>query len=209
MVGRRTVALSGVTAAIVLLASCLSILVAHNLRAPVPPKAQIDLPAPSFALMDLDAVPTRLSQYRGKVVVLAFLDTRCPVSDGYRDRLAALTRHYAGRDDFVLLSVISTPASEDAVRLRELRVQRQVLGDALPIVIDRGGEVARQYGVSLSPSFCVIDAAGTLRYVGAFDDHRDAARVRQTWCADAVEQLLQGQSVRVRETSPSEYALRS
>lgn len=200
MVGRRIAAIGGLAATVVLLASCLSVLVARSVNAPALPQAQIGLPAPVFALPDLDGELNRLDAYRGKVVVLAFIDTRCPMTNAYRPRVNALAEQYADRDDVVFIKVASEPSGENSARLRELRIQRQVLGHKLPTLLDWGANVARQYGVAVTPTFCVIDQYGALRYIGAFDDNQDPAKVTHRWCAEAVERLLRREAVLVRET---------
>jgi cytochrome c biogenesis protein CcmG/thiol:disulfide interchange protein DsbE len=208
VVRRRMTALGGLAAAIVLLASCLSVLVARNVTAAPMPRAQLDLPAPAFTLEDLDGNSMSLAKLRGKVVVLAFLDHRCPIANAYRRRINDLAARYADRDEVAIISILSFLGESDDLRLRDLRLQRQIQGDTLPTLIDAQATVARQYGVVRIPTFCIIDASGTLRYVGAFDDARDPTAVASHWCRDAVANLLRGNAVPVRETEITGCPLR-
>jgi protein SCO1 len=69
---------------------------------------------PDFTLVDQKRAPVSLSQFRGKVVALTFIYTRCPLSNfcfRMSSNFAALDRRFAGRmdKDLVLLSVTFDP----------------------------------------------------------------------------------------------------
>jgi protein SCO1/2 len=86
-----------------------------NLRLPQPEeKLAIGAPMPDFALIDQSARTVRLSDFRGKVVAVDFIYTRCPLPDvcpRLSATFAALQRRFAARmnTDLALLSVTIDP----------------------------------------------------------------------------------------------------
>ena len=84
----------------------------HKLRLPATPdKLSIGALVPDFSLIDQLSRPVRIAGFRGKVVALNFIYTRCPLPD-VCPRLSAgfarLQKRFASRD-LVLLSVTLDP----------------------------------------------------------------------------------------------------
>jgi len=84
----------------------------RELRLPPPPdKLSIGAVMPDFSLIDQLSRPVRISGFRGKVVALNFIYTRCPLPD-VCPRLSAgfarLQKRFAARD-LILLSVTLDP----------------------------------------------------------------------------------------------------
>ncbi len=74
-------------------------------------KVPIGSPVPDFALTDQTSQPVHLSDFRGKVVAIDFIYTRCPLPDvcpRLSANFARLQRRFAGKD-LVLLSVTIDP----------------------------------------------------------------------------------------------------
>lgn len=129
-------------------------------------------PAPDFTLPDLDGRATRLSQYRGRVVVLVFWATWCPDCRKELPSLQTLVRAYRPRGvEAVLVSF-----REDAAHVREVARER---GYDARILVDTTGDVTGGvYGVFGPPTVYLIDREGRLaaRGVGPRAWDTDAAR---------------------------------
>src|SRR5689334_11048981 len=81
-----------------LLAACL-------LVAAVTP-AQLNLRrAPGFCLVDTNAQWRDLADYRGKVVVIEFMQTTCPHCAAFVPKLEAIAQRYAGRVQILGIAV--------------------------------------------------------------------------------------------------------
>src|SRR5688500_4004511 len=84
-----------------------------------PALASLNQQVPAFTLTAQDGVPVTLSALRGRVVVIAFIYTRCPLPD-YCPRvltnLGALRDRFAGRfgTDLTLLTVTFDPTYDTA-----------------------------------------------------------------------------------------------
>ena len=112
--------------------------------------------APDFTLLDLDGKVVRLSDFRGKIVVLNFWATWCVPC---RQEFPELVNLYEVNMDRGLVVV--------GVNLREARgtVSKFAgnFGAKYPIVIDVDGSVASQYRVLGLPQTWFVDREGVLR----------------------------------------------
>ena len=116
------------------------------------PSMKTGLPAPDFVLNDLDGRPVRLSDLKGKVVLIEFWATWCPPCTMAIPELNALQRKYMDRD-FVILS-IST--DEDISTVRSYVEENDVL---FPVLFD-DKNVNSSYGVYTIPTVVIIDENG-------------------------------------------------
>jgi peroxiredoxin len=72
--------------------------------------ADVKRPSPAFSIQRRTASPLQLSQYRGKVVLLAFIDTHCPHCQKLTGYLNELAPKYAARG----VQVVACAFNEDA-----------------------------------------------------------------------------------------------
>jgi peroxiredoxin len=133
---------------------------------------QIGEAAPDFTAVDSRGNPIRLSEYRGKTVVLEWTNADCPYTrkhydSGNMQRVQAL----AQKDGIVWLTVISSaPGKQGYVNgaaADALTVSRHA--DPTAVLLDPTGSVARMYAAKTTPQMFVIDKHGKLRYMGGID----------------------------------------
>lgn len=120
--------------------------------------------APDFALADLDGNPIRLSDYRGRPVILNFWASWClPECANEFPVLADALEGYAD-SGLAVIGIVYRDRSEAA---RAFGVQ---FGATWPLVMDPGESVARAYGVYGPPENWLIDADGRIvsRQFGAY-----------------------------------------
>ncbi len=152
---------------------------------------EINYSAPDFELPDLEGRPHRLSEYRGKIVIINFWSCECPHSErADKDIMAMFVQRtvQVWRNDVVMLSIASN-RSENVEALRNAANARNlptVMLDALCFVADL-------YEVQTTPHVYVIDRDGILRYRGAVDDVTFRQRIpSRFFLREAVESLLEG-----------------
>lgn len=137
--------------------------------------------APDFALNDLGGATVRLSDYRGRVVLLNFWATWCGPCRIEMPALQALEEDYAERG----LRVVSVAGDFEGAR----RVAPFVaeMGVHFPALLDADGRVQDQYLVRMLPTTLILDRQGTVvyKFVGFFDWNRQEYRER-------IERLLAG-----------------
>jgi len=117
--------------------------------------------APDFELPNLNGKMVRLSDYRGKVVVLNIWSKSCPPCLEEMPSLAALGHTLASRDDIVLLTITTDESAEDA-----RSTLQSILGQEAPfeVLIDPDTKVvADMFGTKLYPETWFIDGKGVIR----------------------------------------------
>jgi peroxiredoxin len=144
----------------------------------------INRPAPDFELRGLDGRLHRLSDYRGRVVVVNFWSCDCPHVERTDALMLASLRRWGA--DVVLLSIASN-ANESLSALENASRNR-----GLPtVLIDAGHIVADVYAAQVTPEVFVMDRVGILRYRGAVDDTSFRQRVpTRFYLEEAVDALL-------------------
>lgn len=154
--------------------------------------AAVGQTAPDFNLADTTGTFHRLSDYRGKNVVLVFWSAQCPFIVRYEDRLQDFVRQYA--DQNVVILGIDANSTESLEDIRKAAAER---GVNYPILLDSANAVADQYGAVTTPHLFILDAAGTLVYEGAFDNQgwSEDNPVTEAYARDVVEALLNQQEV--------------
>ena len=139
--------------------------------------AAVGQPAPDFTLPDLDGRPVKLSDHRGKIVVLEWFNPGCPfvVASHTRGTLkgAAARESKAG---VVWLAVNSGAPGKQGHGVEVNRAAAREWGMDHPVLLDEGGEAGRAYGATNTPHMYVVDARGTLVYRGAIDNSPDGER---------------------------------
>jgi peroxiredoxin len=166
MMGYRTTRLGSlVSGAILTLALALG-LSAGDLQAQAVPGHR----APGFTLSDDQGRSHRLTDYRGRVVVLEWVNPSCPFSQRHtrRGSLSSLARQ---NPEVVFLAIASTaPGHRDHRTAEQLRRHRAEHGMPYPILLDSDGTVGRAYGARYTPHIVVLDERGDVLYRGAIDD---------------------------------------
>jgi peroxiredoxin len=162
-----------------------------------PAKAQLGKKAPDFTLTDSSGVERSLSDYEGRLVVLEWINPRCPyVQRCYRSKEMhkAYERVRELSPKAVWLAINTThnsPPAENTGWIKEHDLK-------YPILLDPKGEVGRRYSAKRTPHMFVIDEKGILRYHGAIsnnqlNDKRGADLTN--YVVNAVQQIVAEETV--------------
>ena len=121
--------------------------------------------APDFALTDLAGRQVRLSDYRGKVVLLNFWATWCPPCREEIPSMVRLNQSMAGKP-FQMLAVSIDEGGKDAVE-RYFKNS----GLVLPALLDTDHRISGRYGTTGVPETFVLDKKGVIlkKVVGGMD----------------------------------------
>jgi hypothetical protein len=133
--------------------------------------------APAFTVKDLDGKDRTLAEFAGKWVVLEWVNPGCPyVKKFYAPGvMQALQKKYVEKG-VVWLSVCSTnPAHKDYKTAEQWKahVAEAKLG-ATAVLLDSDGVMGKAYGAMKTPEVRIVCPKGTIQYVGAVDDNKDA-----------------------------------
>lgn len=130
---------------------------------------EVGKPAPDFALADLDGKTHQLSDYKGQVVVLEWVNPGCPIVQAhYNAKNMQSTQRMAAEQGAVWLQIhTAAPRSQDE---RAAAAWRKKMGTVSTAWLkDATGKVGRLYGAQTTPHMFVINKDGTLAYQGAID----------------------------------------
>jgi hypothetical protein len=130
----------------------------------------------------------------GKVVVLVFVRTDCPVSNRYAPTIQRLSVARAGKTAFWLVYP-SKSESAEAIRKHE-----REYGYTIPALRDPQHVLVKESQVQITPEVAVFDAGQHLVYHGRIDDlYEDIGRVRSVATTheleDAISAALGGKSL--------------
>ena len=128
--------------------------------------------APDFTLQDTAGQPVRLSDYKGKTVVLEWTNPGCPfVRKHYDSGNMPATQKDAIDHAVVWLSINSTEkGSGDYLQPAALaHWLHERKGVAPAVLMDEEGTVGQAYGARTTPHMFIVNPEGMLVYAGAID----------------------------------------
>jgi peroxiredoxin len=128
-------------------------------------------PAPEFSLTDTSGRAVKLSQFKGKPVVLEWNNPGCPfVRKHYEGNMQALHKEFTAKG-VVWLAINSTEAaSADHLAPAELaRWMRDKGANPSATLMDEDGRVGKAYGARVTPHMYIVNAQGQLAYAGGID----------------------------------------
>jgi peroxiredoxin len=129
--------------------------------------------APDFKAVDTNGKAHSLSQYRGKWVVLEWVNYDCPYVRKHYDNhvMQTLQKKYAAKGVVWLAVVSSAPGNQGNYPNDELNALTKEKGAAPhALLVDASGTVGRMYDARTTPHMFVINPEGTLLYMGGIDD---------------------------------------
>ena len=171
--------------------------------------ATVGAPAPEFALQSIVGAGVKLSQYRGKHVVLEWVNPECPyVRKHYGSANMQRLQKDAAAKDVVWLSINSTRAGHAEYKQpAEMAAwMKQMNAASTATLLDPKGEAGRAYGARTTPHMYIVDPKGVLVYAGGIDDKRSAdpedVKTAKNYVRAALDELLAGKPVSNANTSP-------
>jgi peroxiredoxin len=155
--------------------------------------------AADFTLPDTAGKPWALHDQKARAVVVAFLATECPMSNGYLPALNKVAKDYAEKG-VVVVGVV--PGDDSAAAVRKHAEEYKV---PFPVLRDEAGRAVAAVGAKVTPEVFVLDAKHEVRYRGRIDDGYSArmkpnAVVTRHDLVAALDEVLAGKPVSVPET---------
>ncbi|MGB8509988.1 MAG: thioredoxin family protein [Pyrinomonadaceae bacterium] len=139
-----------------------------------------------FKLPDADGKEHTLASLKGKNgAVVIFISTRCPVSNGYNERMEKLAEDYAARGvNVVGINANSTETAE------EIKAHAAAKGFTFTVLRDAGNKIADRFGAQVTPEAFLIDASGKLAYRGRIDNSRAGDGITSNDLREAIDLTL-------------------
>ena len=170
--------------------------------------AEVGKPAPEFTATDINGNTIKLSDYKGKIVVLEAYNLDCPFCANHfktgamQELQADLTAK-----GVVWLMVNSVNPNHSSYRTPEAAKQewKDQNIKATAWIDDSSGKIGKAYGMKTTPHMFVIDASGNLAYQGAIDDKPSSSgdpRKARNYVSEAVAELMAGKPVTTTQSKP-------
>lgn len=111
---------------------------------------------PELSVLDMADRPVRLSDYKGKVVVLRFWSGTCAACLTEMPQIEKIYQEY--RDDGFVMLGVNMGDSKD-----QIQTFAADLGISYPVLLDELSITAKRYGVFAVPTSFVVDREGIVR----------------------------------------------
>lgn len=166
---------------------------------------QIGDVATDFSLIGTDEKMHSLADYPdAKGFVVIFTCNHCPYVIAYEDRIIALDKKYKELG-YPVITINPNDASvqpEDSLDLMKVRAEEK--GFTFPYLVDENQEIYPQYGATKTPHVFVLQKENEehiVKYIGTIDNnYEDPNDVSERYVEDAVDALLAGHEIAVKET---------
>ena len=169
---------------------------------------EVGKPAPDFTGTDINGKAIKLSDYKGKIVVIESYNSDCPFCHNqYANGATQDLQKELAAKGVVWLIVNSVNSNNSSHRTAEQAKKEwaEMKISATAWIDDSSGAIGHLYGMKTTPHAFVIDQKGTLVYAGAMDDKADPfhdPRTAKNYVKEAVDDLLAGKPIEVTQTKP-------
>ena len=170
---------------------------------------EVGKPAPDFQLTDTKGTTHKLSDFKGKTVVLEWFNHDCPfVVKHYKSgNMQALQSKYTESGVIWLAINSGSKASgsyRDPAQTDSLTAEHKAKPTA--VLLDESGATGKLYGAKTTPHMYIIDDQGVLRYQGAIDSNPSAnpedIPTSENYVSKALDALSAGQEIITTTTKP-------
>ncbi|MUV03276.1 redoxin domain-containing protein [Flavobacterium rakeshii] len=161
--------------------------------------------ATDFSLKNIDGKRVSLKDFKdAKGYIVVFTCNHCPYAKAYEDRIVALDKKYKKQGYPVIAINPNNPEKLKDDSFENMQVRAKEKGFTFPYLLDEGQKIYPQYGATKTPHVYVLQKTAkgnVVKYIGAIDDnYEDEAAVTKKYVEDAVNSLLKGKEVSVKET---------
>jgi len=139
-----------------------------------------------------------------KGFIVIFTCNTCPFSVANEDRIIALDIKYKNIGYPVIAVNPNNPEAKPGDSFEAMKVRAKEKGFTFPYLFDEGQKVYPKYGATKTPHVYLLektDEGNIVKYIGGIDDNsRNAANVNVRYLENAVDALIEGKSIEIKET---------
>lgn len=183
----------------------------------IPAVATIGQPAPDFSLPGHDGKTYKLSELKGKLVVLEWFNHDCPYVKKHYDSkeqnmqktqssLMKLSKDKG--QELVWLTVVSSAKGKQGhiTSAEAAKLKKDFKAHMKAFLFDEDGKVGHAYQAKTTPHMYVIDQNGILKFMGGIDDkpsaRLDSLKGAQNYVLSAVKSVLDNKPIANSSTTP-------
>lgn len=161
--------------------------------------------ATDFSLKNVDGKMVSLKNMKdAKGYIVVFTCNHCPYAVAYEDRIIALDKKFRKLGYPVIAINPNNPEKQKDDSFAKMQERANEKKFSFPYLLDEGQKIYPQYGATKTPHVYVLQKTkqgNVVKYIGAIDDnYEDEAAVKQKYVENAVNALLKGKDVPVKET---------
>ena len=172
-------------------------------------EAKLNEQAPNFKLMDSNGKEHSLSDFKGKLVVLEWINYECPFVKKHYDskNMQTLQEKYT-KQGLIWLTICSSAESKQGNFTNDEINRRSKKHGAkfTAYLVDSDGKVGKMYGAKTTPHMYIINKDGKLVYAGGIDDKASTdledIKGAKNYVSLALDELLAGKNVSVQSSKP-------
>jgi Peroxiredoxin len=170
--------------------------------------AEIGKPAPDFEATDINGKTHKLSDYKGKIVVLESYNLDCPFCANHfkTGAMQELQKEVTSKGGIWLVVNSVNPRNSSYRSTEKARAEWETQKmNATAWLDDSSGKIGKQFNFKTTPQMVVIDAEGTVIYNGAIDDKKTPnhdPRTAKNYVKEVFGKLSAGEKVEPFETKP-------
>ena len=161
---------------------------------------------PEFEAKGLSKV-IKLSDFKGKIVVLEWLNHGCPFVRKHYDsgNMQKLQKKFTDQKVIWLSVISSAPGKQGhADQEKALKEKSENKSVATDVILDSDGKIGKLFGARTTPHMYIINKESQLSYQGAIDDQADtdmeSIPVAKNYVSIALDEMIQGKKVTAHTT---------
>jgi hypothetical protein len=167
-------------------------------------QAVVGSAAPAFSATDASGKTVSLADYKGKYVVLEWINPECPYSKKhYATGNMPNTQKHAAAKGIAWLSINTSGDKGDIAEVASFVKEKHAAPTAL---LHDDGKIGRAYGAKTTPHMYLVDPAGKLVYAGAIDSKPSAKPAdiptSVNYVVQAIDEVTAGKPVSRPVTQP-------
>lgn len=166
--------------------------------APAFSEAEVGSKAPAFTATTTAGQTIKLSDYKGKYVVLEWTNHECPFVQGQYTpgKMQAMQQKWTGKGVVWLSICSSAPGNQGNLTPQQMDAKmKERNAHPTASIVDPSGDLGHLFGAKTTPHMFVIDPAGKVVYEGAIDD-----KASKNYVDAALTESMAGKSVSVSQT---------
>jgi len=175
----------------IILIGCLTILSAKELD------LGSILPLGDIKMADISGKDISLNDAKGKNGLLViFSCNTCPWVIAWEDRYVELAETYKDKGVGIVAINSNEKQFETVDSMEEMQAHAKEQGYNFYYTMDNGSKLASEFGATRTPHIYLFDKKDKLVYRGAIDDNaRKPDKVKNTYLADAIDNMLAGSAI--------------
>lgn len=161
--------------------------------------------ATDFKLENTDGKIVSLKDFKeAKGFIVVFTCNTCPYAVAYEDRVEGLNKKYANKGYPVIAIMPNNTNVKPGDKMEAMQQRANEKGFTFPYLIDKGQKIYPEYGATKTPHTYILQKTSKgneVKYIGAIDDnYQEASAVKEKYVENAIDALLNGEAINVKET---------